>query len=67
MKWDKTLCANHKGCQNLDCLRKPQKGEVLENWSRINWADFHQPRANLYCASRKESEPTPPHPASARQ
>ena len=59
MKWDKTLCANHRGCINYDCFRNIPKGqeEVLKvNWNSISWVDYHQPRANLYCPNRQEPQ-----------
>ena len=59
MTWTKTLCANHKGCTNYDCLRNVPKGheEILKtNWNRIQWIDYHQPRAHLFCPNRQEPQ-----------
>lgn len=59
VKLQKTLCANHRGCINYDCLRNIPKGKeelLRENWSKIEWIEYHQPRAYLYCPNRMEPQ-----------
>lgn len=59
VKLQKTLCANHRGCMNDNCLRNIPKGqeELLKtNWNQIQWIEYHQPRAHLYCQNRMEPQ-----------